>query len=784
MPKEAIVRFGLGTDVVDFAGSVASVGAEARAEWVRASRSPGLFLLLTGDRDYLVSLPPEDADRRAFLKAKKGRSVRVVFPGATPVRRRLADIGGVASAGAEGALDLTAGLSGAPPLWLHQDGRVSSDAAGPAPEGMAAEAALVNAARWISSRRTSTFERLFPPSAFRPDEPVRTEALSAAQARGLLAQVKGALAAAAVGGDAAKADADAAAQVRSAAITVLSHVVATSLKDAAFRDAAADASRAIFEVVAAERGDATARPALRAHATLLLQMRAPALSGADRDRVRALLGELARAAPPYERLTGTWSFAMCSAHEFHEGECDILVEKLRFREIEAPKDAPAAPGRWGGGYRVFEAPFKTPHGQPIRIFARSASPTNENHEMGLAYFTGVLINRHAQLGSFDMRAATVDVRQDGYKVMMNSQCAGLTTRFAISRMFPDADIYSSWDSTYFRKGKEDKVVASEGLDCFFELLEGMSRSEGFAAIDERLRRAQWHHDQAKIPGFVQFVGPAHPLVVARYSDVNQDGRADYYDGFLDFRLRAIAEDLEASATPRDPGVSSTQVSGEAAAGLNWAAGSMNRVTQYSDIWAGLAGDAELLYAFQPGGFYSQTEPPTDVPASPFPQALGRLPAVTRFQKTDDDAGLRVDVMFHSHLAHAAKELKRLLVAGDAMRRALDLGHLDGDATLESLVGQRAAVLLTLAGLLEFPADQNFIDGLWSMALRMLNLPEISRSLVRMCITEADHDLSNYYGSRRGLRQLLGELEKREPLAWQKLKADDPAIGRALALALE
>jgi hypothetical protein len=406
--------------------------------------------------------------------------------------------------------------------------------------------------------------------------------------------------------------------------------------------------------------------------------------------------------------------------------------------------------------------------------------------MGQAYFTGLLINRHAQLGSFDMRAATVSIRQAGYKLMMNSQCAGLTTRFAIGRLFPDADIYSSWDSTYFRKGMQgEEVIASEGLDCFVALLEGMARGEDHAALDARTRKAQWHHDQASAyPNFSQFVGPAHPLVIARFADVNQDGRADFYDGFLDFRLTEIAEDLYASMTPKDPGVSATQISGEAAVGLGWAAGSMNRVTQYSDIWAGLPGQAEMLYAYQSGGFFSHTEPPADVATPPWDQrALGKLPAVVRYERTKDEVGLRAEVMFHASLGHAAKELKRLLVAADAMQRALDLGILTGDKRMASRAGQRGVVLLTLAGLLEFPADQNHLDGLWAMALRALNLPEISRSAVRACITDADHDASNYYGSRRGLGQLLEALEKSDPVIFAQLASDDPSIGRALELAV-
>ena len=107
------------------------------------------------------------------------------------------------------------------------------------------------------------------------------------------------------------------------------------------------------------------------------------------------------------------------------------------------------------------------------------------------------------------------------------------------------------------------------------------------------------------------------------------------------------------------------------------------------------------------------------------------------------------------------------------------------------LGRRAALLLTLAGLLEYPADQNAIDGLWAMALKALNFPDISRSVVRGCITQEDHDASNYYGSRRGIRQLIGkgeadttgDLARADPAAFARLSDPDPTIGRALPLAV-
>lgn len=682
-------------------------------------------------------------------------------------------------------LDLTGGRAGAAPLWLLPDGSFST-VADVAPRGLAARDALINAARWISGRRTSTFAELFPPSPFHPERPRREERLYAENTAGLFDQVRSALEAAAVSGEEARRDPIAAAQIRSAALTVLSHVIATVRDDEAFRGPADEAAAAIFALIDAEQGEA-AQGALRGHAVMLLQLRGPALSRADRARAAALLAATVREAPPYADLTGPWRFAMCSDPEFHEGECEVIVRAHRFRKIDVPEGAPEVKTRWGSPrpYQAFEAPFKTPSGAPIQILARSASPDDENREMGEPFFTGLLINRHAQLGSFDLKAATVQVAQRGYKLMMNSQCAGLTTRYAISRLFPDADIFSSWDSTYFRTGEGGKVTASEGLDCFVAILEGMSRGEGFAAVDKRIRRAQWSHSQAAaLRDFVQFVGPAHPLVVARFSDVQQDGRGDAYDGFLDFYVQQIAEDLYGSLKPRDPGVSASQIGGEAANGLGWAAGSMNRVTQYSDLWAGLPGRSELLYAFESAGFYSQREPPEDVPGAESAGDPGLLPAVCRYRKSDDPGlTFRVEVMMHAYLGHAGKELKRLLVAADALWRAIDLGYLPREDELTTLAGQRAMLLLTLAGLCEFPADQNFVDGLWAMALKALRFPEISRSLVRGCITSADHDRDNYYGSRRGIGQLLDTLKRGDALVYEKLSSDDPSVGRAALLDL-
>lgn len=334
MPSDLVVRFRSEGATLEIPADLVALGTQARPAAEAASRSPEgpVKLLLTGDRDYFVAVKGDlPAQAKKALAEQVGRSVLVVFPLRSPVRRRLASAlalerGGPAAPPPAAAIDLTDGRTGAEPLWLLPNGRFSSSPSG---SSGVDEAALVAAARWISSRRTTTFERLFAPSAFRPDQPARTERLSAAQAPELLAQVNEALAFAAVNGDVAKEDMNRAAQIRSASATILSHTIATALNDTSFRGAADAAAQRMFALIDAEKGDA-ARPMLRAHAIQLLQMRAPALSQADADKTKALVQSLVRAAPPYDQIRGPWRFVMASAGEFHDGECDILVTIYRF----------------------------------------------------------------------------------------------------------------------------------------------------------------------------------------------------------------------------------------------------------------------------------------------------------------------------------------------------------------------------------------------------------------------------------------------------------------------
>lgn len=232
------------------------------------------------------------------------------------------------------------------------------------------------------------------------------------------------------------------------------------------------------------------------------------------------------------------------------------------------------------------------------------------------------------------------------------------------------------------------------------------------------------------------------------------------------------------------------MSGEAANGLGWAAGSLNRVTQYSDIWSSLPGDSEGLYVFTSGGFFSQKEAPADVAMGPVREDVALLPVVCRYTKSDTLAGLTCEVLFHSYLSHSAKEMKRLLAAAEAMNRAFDLGYLPKEGAMATPLGRRAALLLTLAGLLEYPADQNAMDsGPWrsrrsiSRTSRAASSAGASPRRITMPPTTTDRAAGSGSSSARVRRTWQAISPAPDPAAFARLSDPDETIGRALPIAV-
>ncbi|MCA9714505.1 MAG: hypothetical protein KC468_07440 [Myxococcales bacterium] len=262
------------TEDVALTGVVVAAGTSAATSFEQARGDAGAQLLCGGARAFHLRVDEAlGADGRARLRSAVGRRLLLEFGDGAGLRCRLREADGQGLAGDERpAINLTEGMFGAAPLLLREDGTLAGEGGQPAPRGLDALDVMVNAARWVSSRRTTTFEQLFPTSAFHPEQAPRDERLTTAQGAGLLAQLRAILAAASPSREEARAAGIDAVQLRSAALTVLSHLLATVLKDPEFRALADAAAEAIFGLIDDEVGEG-ARAELRETALALWRQR-------------------------------------------------------------------------------------------------------------------------------------------------------------------------------------------------------------------------------------------------------------------------------------------------------------------------------------------------------------------------------------------------------------------------------------------------------------------------------------------------------------------------------
>ena len=134
--RELEVRIVDGDKTTRLAALLVKSGSMARRSFELARSHAGVQVLFTGEREYHVALAAPDPANRAALVAAIGRKVVLEFRGRRPVRQILAAVAGrapvaapapaapVPAAPPAAALDLTAGIHGAAPLFLLASGEL------------------------------------------------------------------------------------------------------------------------------------------------------------------------------------------------------------------------------------------------------------------------------------------------------------------------------------------------------------------------------------------------------------------------------------------------------------------------------------------------------------------------------------------------------------------------------------------------------------------------------------------------------------------------------------
>lgn len=365
-------------------------------------------------------------------------------------------------------------------------------------------------------------------------------------------------------------------QLRASAHTCLVHLAESlpaTAEHLAEKRAAEDAAAAFAR--------AEDHPVL-AEAFALHLHRADGLTAAGRRAADALFEQRVPTAPPYggwfepgaeaPTLVVHWS-AGKGSEGFYAGTVELLQRAGFTAEGEVAPRGPSWFGRtWGRDLRVR---LRLKEFQSD-VFAGMGDP--DVHVVGY--------DGHSDIGRNMRRALQRAPDMAGPKLVFYGLCAGKDALFRVRARYPEAQVLTTFNSSYFRTEEGPsgrRMVESENFNALVEVLEGIADRRDWKAIRDAIRdRAiprYWKSHHA-LPGGMNYVTPIDTGLRQTVLDLDADGQADALDRLVDFNAFAVAADTAAEFEPRDPGRPAAAIAGTA---VHVAANTCNTAMLYNPL---------------------------------------------------------------------------------------------------------------------------------------------------------------------------------------------------------
>lgn len=315
--------------------------------------------------------------------------------------------------------------------------------------------------------------------------------------------------------------------------------------------------------------------------------RAVGLTAAGRQAADALFMQRVPVSPPYggwfvtgEATTGEaaptlvvhWSPGTGS-EGFYRGTVELLKQAGFAPEGEV---APRGPSWFGREY-----------GRDLRVRLRLAEFAGDLFaSMADPGVHIVGYDGHSDIGRNMRRALQRAPDQRGHKLVFYGLCAGKDALFRVRARYPEAQVLTTFNSSYFRTadGPEGRrMVESENFNALVEVLAGIADRQDWKGIRDAIRdRAiprYWKAHHA-LPGGMNYVTPIDSALARRVLDLDGDGQADALDRLVDFNAFAVAADTAAEFVPRDPGRPAAGLGGGA---IHIAANTCNTAMLYNPL---------------------------------------------------------------------------------------------------------------------------------------------------------------------------------------------------------
>lgn len=317
----------------------------------------------------------------------------------------------------------------------------------------------------------------------------------------------------------------------------------------------------------------------------------------------------------------------------------------------------------------------------------------------------------------------------GKKLVFTGLCSGKDNINTVRDAYPDAQLLTTYTSSYFNTTKVDgktQMSRSENFNTLMVLVKDSIKRKPWTTINKDIRDEAilfpWNH---VMPGGTNYISPVHTMIRRRLLDTDHDGQADILDKLVDFDTHNVNENTYNEFVATDPGYPADKLDGSrvhiATMGLNTETGYNSETQDYKR--SNIIG----------GGFF---EPK---PGDP----------ILRFDKDVVDGQKVLYLRVNKNYAH---------MSADALRAVASYQMIQ-DISVDS---HRKPQENKLLGLIFATASLAYDSGwssrdqqIWSGLLGAMNLPQdIPFAPFKRLIDAEHHD---YTGNMTHVRTLLKDL---------------------------
>lgn len=449
-----------------------------------------------------------------------------------------------------------------------------------------------------------------------------------------------------------------------------------------------------------------------------------------RDRADGLMKDLAPTHPPYEKWfadgDNTVKVAWSAGSESYKDDIHTL-QKNGFEVLER-----------GSRETVLEKTV-TKNGEEtkfhvtLRRFSTDMFAEMADEDVDIQMYTG-----HSNWGR-NVRTSldrAPDASGDG-KLIFTDLCVGKGEIQMVRDKFPDADLVTTYNSSYFRPGENGVEPESEGIRAILNLFDGISERRGYESIANEVRDEnpwKWTHDREGIDN--NFIFPTDLETRRRVLDQDHDGQADVFDRMVNFNTFAVETDTAREFQAIEPSRPAEDLVGTK---VHFAAQAVNRMAVYSGIFEPTNSTGEVV----PGGYFTPAEGEN---------------SLFRFEQVDSPDGQRtLKMSMNSNYAHMSEEALRMAASYEY---SMFKGTADGQLNMSERDSKLNGLVFASHSL---DTDAGYRDRqVWGEFLKAYNFPaDISRSLVESVKEADDH---YYSGSRASIRELWDGLNETQRTA--------------------